>query len=766
MLRPKHIWFVIFVLLFGMLKTSLSSEQVKEIIKHDLLVQIQDKDDSQKLVLIDSIASLQEGSNSFDTLSVILLKLYSNAVQDNNSKLVSKVITQIVCLYHSHKKHELLIHFAENILDNKIEMDTIDRIRFYDLLAFSYLKRRIFDKCLENITLRDALANSIDREERKQLPAFISSINSLYYETGMFRELGSIYSEETKKYLKSGDNYQIANHYNNLALNWQKQNELDSAMYYFNKTRHYILINEDKIDSFFLHLVEGNIGEVLMLKNEYDSAVVLLRKDIESNRLEKKYLYVANSQISLAECYLFMGNPLRALKMLDSTGKYLDYFKTDKLVSKYFLQKSRVFDSLNIVDSALFYAKKYITYTDSVIKVEKEANIINNQIAFATKKKEMLISQQKDELLNERAKVAEEKAHAHRETNIRNISLLLALFTLIMLFVILRSRQKQKKSSLLLEKQNQQLKEHSTFRKAMTSMIAHDLKNPLNTVINLSSKSDNGKQKYIAQAGNNMLNLVMNLLEVDKYEKSTMPLNLEINQGIELVEKAINRVVLLAENKAIALQNMVAEDIFVWADKDSLQRVFVNLLTNAIKYSPVNSVIFVSAQPVKDNFVRFAVTDEGEGIKMEYREKLFDIYFQGDARKSGRTKSNGLGLTFCKMAIEAHGGSIGVESKKDKGSEFWFTLKKGYGDVVAEVSVARKVEPNTRNLEFSVEDRNEIHGIIVQLKEIEYFEITSIRKIMNQINGNASKNISLWRKQLLCAVNSGNEEQYKQLVNI
>ncbi len=80
---------------------------------------------------------------------------------------------------------------------------------------------------------------------------------------------------------------------------------------------------------------------------------------------------------------------------------------------------------------------------------------------------------------------------------------------------------------------------------------------------------------------------------------------------------------------------------------------------------------------MQSSMARLTITDQGPGIPADYRERIFDKYGQVESRQTGRKYSTGLGLTFCKMAVEAHGGSIGVESEEGKGSTFWITLPLG-----------------------------------------------------------------------------------------
>jgi signal transduction histidine kinase len=139
-----------------------------------------------------------------------------------------------------------------------------------------------------------------------------------------------------------------------------------------------------------------------------------------------------------------------------------------------------------------------------------------------------------------------------------------------------------------------------------------------------------------------------------------------------LVERHLEIVAPLAEKKNIRLTSDVC-DAFMFGDQDLLIQVLVNLLANAIKFSPENEKIEVIAQE-HENAIEFKVIDHGRGIPAEYKDKVFDRFQQvelNDARLKGGT---GLGLAICKAIVESHHGQIGVESELGMGSTFWFTI--------------------------------------------------------------------------------------------
>jgi signal transduction histidine kinase len=122
-----------------------------------------------------------------------------------------------------------------------------------------------------------------------------------------------------------------------------------------------------------------------------------------------------------------------------------------------------------------------------------------------------------------------------------------------------------------------------------------------------------------------------------------------------------------AEAKEITIINRVSVQIKANYDAGLIERVFVNLFTNAIKYTPVGGKVIVETS-VLDGLLQVHVQDNGKGIKEEMINKIFEKYTQIDPEKLGVTFSTGLGLNYCKLAVEAHKGTIKAESKADQGA--------------------------------------------------------------------------------------------------
>jgi signal transduction histidine kinase len=166
-------------------------------------------------------------------------------------------------------------------------------------------------------------------------------------------------------------------------------------------------------------------------------------------------------------------------------------------------------------------------------------------------------------------------------------------------------------------------------------------------------------------------------VDVARLEAGHMPLAREHVRLGEAVEAAVAQLASQAEAKGIRVEQAIApRDLTVWADRELLERVIVNLAGNAVKFTPRGGRVAVEGRGDGDG-VLLAVRDTGLGIPPEDRACIFDRFTQAGQR---RQQGSGLGLAFCKLAVEAHGGRIWVESAVGRGSTFHVRLPAGGGN--------------------------------------------------------------------------------------
>ena len=299
--------------------------------------------------------------------------------------------------------------------------------------------------------------------------------------------------------------------------------------------------------------------------------------------------------------------------------------------------------------------------------------------------------------------------------------------------------------------EKQSLTALSEFKESMTSMIVHDLKNPLGVILGTESEKPS-----IRNMAGQMLSLVNNMLDVQKFEKAEVKLKLATVGVSQLVVEAVEQVRTLMEEKNVTVQYKLSEGMAVQADWQVLLRVMVNLLTNAIKYSPTNGSITLNAQ-LKDRRVIFNISDEGPGIPEDQQDAVFEAYQQIDPKKSGKVGSTGLGLTFCKLALQAHGSEILVSSKIGEGTTFSFALN---ADASAAVdSIASEEEKP----ELTRKERDLILKLIPTLRTYGMHQAMQMESLLEPVS-ETSEASKKWVEAILNAAYSGNEAHFDELV--
>jgi signal transduction histidine kinase len=217
-------------------------------------------------------------------------------------------------------------------------------------------------------------------------------------------------------------------------------------------------------------------------------------------------------------------------------------------------------------------------------------------------------------------------------------------------------------------------------REEVLRIVAHDLRNPLGTLLMAADLVGDAtvpaeaKTKQIAvikRTGSRMNHLIQDLLNVARMDTGRLEVEPRPVPPAQLVDAALEMMQALAVERSLALEAHVAPDLpVVRADPERMAQVFSNLIGNAIKFTPAGGRIEVCAQAA-DGRVWFSVTDTGPGIPPEQLENVFGEFWQ--ARRTD-SRGIGLGLTIAKGIVEAHGGKIGVDSEVGVGTKFWFGL--------------------------------------------------------------------------------------------
>jgi signal transduction histidine kinase/DNA-binding response OmpR family regulator len=244
----------------------------------------------------------------------------------------------------------------------------------------------------------------------------------------------------------------------------------------------------------------------------------------------------------------------------------------------------------------------------------------------------------------------------------------------------------------------------SKFKDKFLSTMSHELRTPLNAVLGFSdlladerygplNERQQRYVKHIHTGGKHLLTLISDILDLSKIEAGRMELSFESLRVATTLGEVISVMQPLAEKKSQVLIKLAEPDLAVRADSTRLRQILLNLVGNAIKFTPDGGRIELAARLVQDK-VRVEVRDNGPGIPPEEQQRIFEAFYR--LRESGKkTEGTGLGLAITHRLVELHGGELSLESQVGQGSCFYFSLPMGAPPRVAS---SPKAEPPKKDL--------------------------------------------------------------------
>jgi len=237
-----------------------------------------------------------------------------------------------------------------------------------------------------------------------------------------------------------------------------------------------------------------------------------------------------------------------------------------------------------------------------------------------------------------------------------------------------------------LEVANLKLTELDRLKSDFVANVSHELRTPLTAIkgaVDLVLREVAGpltkkQTHYLTRVRSNtqhLAGLINDLLDLSKIESGKTEMKSSRVSLAGLVHEVVETLRPVAAEKVIALEAAITEpSILVWADRDKINQVLMNLIGNGIKFTPAQGRITVSASRSGKESVQVSVSDTGPGIPPNEKEKIFDKFYQIAQVGDAKPKGTGLGLAICKALVELHGGKIWVESEASSGSTFYFTL--------------------------------------------------------------------------------------------
>ena len=246
------------------------------------------------------------------------------------------------------------------------------------------------------------------------------------------------------------------------------------------------------------------------------------------------------------------------------------------------------------------------------------------------------------------------------------------------------NQSKTTKEYILVVHDITQLRSLDSMRRDFISNLSHELRTPVsviraNSETLIDSALDDKKQakifaKAILHNAERLTDMVASLLDLSRIEYGELKLNFEEIDLNKFYEKYIQSIMSLSKKKDIDIKYSPNHKGTVNADFQAIERIMNNLVDNAIKYSEKGSEITISTSNDGDDYIRVAVEDSGEGISPEDQDQIFSRFFRTASARASDNQGSGLGLAIVKHLVNNLNGEVGIESKPEKGSIFWFTV--------------------------------------------------------------------------------------------
>ncbi|MCK4348815.1 MAG: PAS domain S-box protein [Thermoplasmatales archaeon] len=405
-----------------------------------------------------------------------------------------------------------------------------------------------------------------------------------------------------------------------------------------------------------IHLMEFSVYPIK--ENRKIKCVLVIGKDVgEQNEIEEKYRLIGEHTSDLVALVTFTLNPTYTYAS-PSHEKVLGYESKD-LIGKSIFDFIHPDDKKNIVP----LLKKYVSAKAKKLLTGKNRDVTES-LEFRFKDKsgnwhylETTVNLMGNEILTVSRDVTERK----------------------------QAGEELKKYQRKIEQQNIKLKKLDKIKSDFLNVTSHELRTPMSAIkgyvqmlLNRSLGEISEEQKrgleVILRNANRLDNLVQDILDISRLESGTMKFIVEKTDIQKMIDEVTETMQSSADLKDIKIKMETEEKLpSLNIDQDRIKQVIMNLVNNAIKFSPDGSIINIRAKREEDNIL-FEVQDFGKGIPGDKQKKIFDIFYQVESSKNTKFGGAGLGLSISRGIILAHGGEIWVESTLNEGSTFRFTL--------------------------------------------------------------------------------------------
>ncbi len=399
--------------------------------------------------------------------------------------------------------------------------------------------------------------------------------------------------------------------------------------------REIVSVYEASASKEFLADAYFGLGDSLYKSGDVQNAIIYLKKAAELCHSAGNFPRYAIFCVSLAEVLHAEQDTEAALSYFESARSICEQQAFNSLLPKIYLGLSKIYDERGDLRKAYDFYRKYHESSQAIFNLDVEKTTQRLSIQYDLRQKE-------------------------QET------------------------KKEREKNEMLSKINQELQEANRLKNEFLSIAAHDLKNPLQSILGFADITQESHTtleeakayaQIISRSASHMVNLVKSLLETAAISSNALTFELTEANLNDLLKKVIDdfQPTLQAKSQNISFHAM--PNALALIDIEKMRDVFSNLISNAIKYSPASTSITVQIAPSAHGRLVVSVKDEGQGLSEKDKEKLFSAFQRLSSRPTGGESSTGLGLWIAKEFVEKHNGKIWAESEgKGKGTTFFVEL--------------------------------------------------------------------------------------------
>lgn len=491
---------------------------------------------------------------------------------------------------------------------------------------------------------------------------------------------------------------------NNISLIYSEEGQYDSSIFYLKK----ILTEHDLDDHLKLKgIVLNNLGKDYRKLEEYDSAVKFTKLSLEIFEQTKSDYDLALAQTNLADAYLKSGQIAKGLEIIRESYSLVQGVGNRREKSRTTLVYSQLLEASGNYKEAIDYLKEHMVLEDSLYSNQKTKDIAELEKKYNLDKKEQ-------EILT----LTQEKEIADLRKNL--LGGVIAFIVVAGVFLFSYLHQRNRKNKLLLQKE----KEVDETKSRFFANISHEFRTPLTLILGpieeIKSKvSDSQILLYLDLMKKNahrLLTQVNQLLDLSKLDSGMMQLNPEKDDLVRFVRQVTMLFESLAQSRNIELTFQSSADAIIAPfDKDSIEKIVTNLLSNALKFTEGPGSVLVEVVEQKDQ-IQIQVSDSGRGIKSEDKERIFERYYHTE---SDMQRSSGIGLALVRELVDAQEGNIHVESERDQGSKFTVTLKREFNNIsvsqvqpVDQDETEETLNDSTKKRVLIIEDNEDVRTFV------------------------------------------------------